>query len=193
MSFDLPLFTLGTLVFPGGRLPLRVFEQRYLDMVKQAIADDTPFGVCAIRSGAETGTPALPHAVGTQVRVVDWDMPQTGILHIETLALERFVIRDTEVTPGGLLIGSVDRVNHETAVAVPDELDLAVEVLRHIVGEYGETRFPPPHPYNDAVWVGYRLAEALPLSLTIKQNMLEMNDAVTRLRLLCEFLKKHIN
>lgn len=193
MSFSLPLFPLNTLVFPGGRLPLRVFEQRYLDMVKQAIADDTPFGVCAIRSGAETGVPALPYAVGTQVRVVDWDMPQTGILHIDTLALERFVIRDTEVKPNGLLIGNVERVNHETAVAIPDELELAVEVLRHIVGEYGDTHFPPPHPFNDAVWVSYRLAETLPLTLSIKQNMLEMNDAVTRLRLLSDFLKKHTN
>jgi hypothetical protein len=60
VSATLPLFPLNTVVFPGGRLPLRVFEQRYLDMVKQAIADNTPFGICAIREGTETGTPAVP-------------------------------------------------------------------------------------------------------------------------------------
>ena len=189
----LPLFPLNTVVFPGGRLPLRIFEQRYLDMVKQAIADNTPFGICAIREGTETGTPAVLHAVGTRVIVTDWDMPQTGILHIDTLAQERFVIRSTRTEPGGLLIGSVEAVSSEAAAAVPDDLELAVEILRHIVGEYGDAHFPAPHEFDNAVWVGYRLSEVLPLKPGIKQSLLEMNDSVTRLRILTEFLKKQIN
>lgn len=189
----LPLFPLNTVVFPGGRLPLRIFEQRYLDMVKQAIADNTPFGICAIREGTETGTPAVPHAVGTRVIVTDWDMPQTGILHIDTLAQERFVIRSTRTEPGGLLIGTVETVSSEAAAVVPDDLELAVEILRHIVGEYGDAHFPAPHEFDNAVWVGYRLSEVLPLKPGIKQSLLEMNDSVTRLRILTEFLKKQIN
>jgi len=189
----LPLFPLNTVVFPGGRLPLRIFEQRYLDMVKQAIADNTPFGICAIREGAETGIPAVPHEVGTRVIVTDWDMPQTGILHIDTLAQERFVIRSTRTEPGGLLIGTVEAVSSEAAVAVPDDLELAVEILRQIINEYGDTHFPAPHEFGNAVWVGYRLSEVLPLKHSIKQNLLEMNDSVTRLRILTEFLKKQIN
>jgi len=189
----LPLFPLNTVVFPGGRLPLRIFEQRYLDMVKQAIADNTPFGICAIREGTETGTPAVPHAVGTRVIVTDWDMPQTGILHIDTLAQERFVIRSTRTEPGGLLIGTVEGVSSEAAAAVPDDLELAVEILRHIVSEYGDAHFPAPHEFDNAVWVGYRLSEVLPLKPGIKQSLLEMNDSVTRLRILTEFLKKQIN
>jgi Lon protease-like protein len=190
---SLPLFPLNTVVFPGGQLPLRIFEQRYLDMVKQAIADDTPFGICAIREGTETGTPAVPYAIGTRVRITDWDMPQTGILHIDTQAQERFVIRSTRTDPSGLLIGSVEAVSSETAIAVPDDFELAVEILRHIIDEYGNAHFPPPHEFDNAVWVGYRLSEVLPLKLSIKQNLLEMNDSVTRLRILTEFLKKQIN
>jgi Lon protease-like protein len=189
----LPLFPLNTVVFPGGRLPLRIFEQRYLDMVKQAIADNTPFGICAIREGTETGTPAVPHAIGTRVLVTDWDMPETGILHIDTLAAERFVIRSTRTEPGGLLIGTVESVSSEAAAAVPDELELAVEILRHIIDEYGDAHFPAPHEFDNAVWVGYRLSEVLPLKLGIKQSLLEMNDSVMRLRILTEFLKKQIN
>jgi hypothetical protein len=192
-SPTLPLFPLNTVVFPGGRLPLRIFEQRYFDMVKQAIADNTPFGICAIRDGAETGTPAVPHDVGTRVHVTDWDMPQTGILHIDTQAQERFVIRSTRTEPGGLLIGSVEAVSSEAAAAVPDDLELAVEILRHIVDEYGDAHFPTPHAFDNAVWVGYRLSEVLPLKLGIKQSLLEMNDSVMRLRILTEFLKKQIN
>ncbi|MCA1977809.1 MAG: LON peptidase substrate-binding domain-containing protein [Thiobacillus sp.] len=193
MPAALPLFPLGTLVFPGGRLPLRVFEQRYLDMVKRAIADDTPFGICAIREGKEVGAPAVPYAVGTRVRIVEWDMPQTGIFHIETEGLDRFVIRSTHTEASGLLIGQVESVSIEAPTAIPEEYELAAEVLEHIVGEYGDARFPPPHAFDDAVWVGYRLSEVLPLSLSIRQNLLEMNDPATRLRILVEILKKHMN
>lgn len=193
MSFELPLFPLNTVVFPGGRLPLRIFEQRYLAMVTRAIADDTPFGICAIRSGAETGAPAVPHPVGTLVRVVDWDMPQTGILHIDTLAQHRFVVRSTRTEPDGLLVGSVEAVSAESAIAVPPDLELAVEILRQVVDRYGEAHFPAPHDFDNAVWVGYRLSEVLPLPLGVRQNLLEMNDAAMRLRLLTEFLKKQTN
>ena len=189
----LPLFPLNTLVFPGGRLPLRVFEQRYLDMVKQAIADNTPFGICAIREGAEVGAPAVPYTIGTRVLITDWDMPQTGILHIDTQAQERFVIRSIHAEPNGLLIGTVESVSVEAASAIPDDLLLAAEILRQIVNEYGDAHFPAPHDFDDAVWVGYRLSEVLPLKLSTKQNLLEMNDSVERLRILSEILKKKIN
>ena len=189
----LPLFPLNTVVFPGGQLPLRIFEQRYLDMIKQAIADETPFGICAIREGAETGTTAVPYDVGTRVRITDWDMPQTGILHIETVAQTRFIIRQQHTEPNGLLIGQVEDVSAEPAVPVPDGLELAVEILRHIIHEYGDAHFPAPHELENAVWVGYRLSEVLPLTLSIKQNLLQMNDGIMRLRILTEFLKKHIN
>ncbi len=189
----LPLFPLNTLVFPGGRLPLRIFEQRYLDMVKQAIADNSPFGICAIREGSEVGAPATPYEIGTRVIVTDWDMPQTGILHIDTQAQERFVIRSTHSEPNGLLIGTVEPVSVEVIAPIPDDLQLAAEILRHIVNEYGDAHFPAPHHFDDAVWVGYRLSEVLPLKLSIKQNLLEMNDSVERLRILSEILKKQIN
>lgn len=192
-QFRLPLFPLQTVLFPGGRLSLKIFEQRYLDMVKQAIADSTPFGICAIREGQETGTPAVPYEVGTLVRITDWDMPQAGILHIETQAAERFVIRRIDTEPNGLLVGAVDDISAEPAIAVPDELELAVEILRHIISDIGASQFPAPFVFDDATWVGYRLSEVLPLKLSIKQNLLEMNDGVTRLRILTEFLKKQIN
>lgn len=193
MSAALPLFPLQTVVFPGGRLPLRVFEQRYIEMVKQAIADDTPFGICAIREGHEVGTPAVPCEVGTLVHITDWDMPEAGILHIDTQARERFVIRDTHTEPSGLIVATVDTVSAEPATAIPDDLMLAVQILRHIVGEFGADRFPAPLAFDDAAWVGFRLSEVLPLKLSTKQNLLEMNDSVTRLRILTEFLKQHTN
>jgi Lon protease-like protein len=193
MNHTIPLFPLNTVVFPGGVQPLRIFEQRYLTMIKQAIADNTAFGICAIREGTETGSPALPYTIGTLVHVTDWDMPQNGILHIDTLAQERFVIRNTQTDSSGLIMGTVESVSPEPAVGIPDDLELAVEILRHIIDEYGNAHFPAPHAFDNAVWVGYRLSEVLPLKLSIKQDLLEMNDSVMRLRILTEFLKKQVN
>ncbi|MEW5967573.1 MAG: LON peptidase substrate-binding domain-containing protein [Pseudomonadota bacterium] len=192
-QLSLPLFPLQTVVFPGGRLPLRVFEQRYIEMVKQAIADNTPFGICAIREGQEVGTPAVPCEVGTLVHITDWDMPESGILHIDTQARERFIVRSTRTEPSGLIVGTVDAVSAEPATAIPEDLALAVQILRHIVGEVGVDRFPAPLAFDDAAWVGFRLSEVLPLKLSVKQNLLEMNDSVMRLRILAEFLKQHVN
>lgn len=190
---ELPLFPLNTVVFPDGRLPLKIFEQRYLDMIKRAIAENAPFGICAIREGHEVGAPAVPYAVGTRVRVGEWDMPQTGILQVEVQAEERFVIRERRVASDGLIVGTVDDVSAEAPAAIPPDLTLTVEVLRHVIREHGETHFPAPHDFGNAVWVGYRLSEVLPLKLSARQDLLEMNDSVTRLRILAEFVKRHIN
>lgn len=193
MNAMLPLFPLNTVAFPGGLLPLRIFEQRYMDMVKKAIADRTPFGICAIREGKEVGAPALPYDVGTRVQVTDWEMPQTGILHIKTQALERFVIRSTESDAQGLLSGKVDDIGAESRIAVPNDLRMAVDILRHIMEQVGADAFPEPLQFDNAVWVGYRLSEVLTLKLSVKQSLLEMNDSITRLRILNEFLKRQIS
>lgn len=192
MTATLPLFPLNTVVFPGGRLPLRIFEQRYMDMVKQAIAERRPFGICAIREGSEVGAPAVPYDVGTRVEVTDWEMPQTGILHITTRALERFVVRSRQSDAKGLLVGEVDEITPEPHSRVPEDMRMVVDILRHIMEQVGMEAFPAPQQLDNAAWVGYRLAEVLTLKLSVRQNLLEMNDSVTRLRILHEFLKRQI-
>ncbi len=193
MTYSLPLFPLQTVVFPGGLLPLRVFEPRYMDMVTQAIADRAAFGICAIREGRDIDVTAKHYTVGTRVQVMDWDMPQPGILHIQTQALERFVVRSSHSEPNGLRVGEVDDLSAEPAMALPEELILGAEVLYQIVNELGIDKFARPHDYNNATWVSYRLSEVLPLKLSVRQNLLEMNDSVARLTILTEFLKKQTN
>jgi Lon protease-like protein len=184
----LPLFPLATVLFPGGRLPLKIFEQRYLDLVKQCLADNGTFGLCGIREGQEVGEPAVPFAVGTEVRIVEWDMPQTGMFEIVVEGLDRYVARSWSPDDKGLLVGEVEAVSREQPCAVPEALRLCAEVLRHATLAH----LPPVSEpqYEDAVWVGYRLSEMLPFKLSVKQDLLEMNDSVTRLRLLDQFLRK---
>lgn len=193
MTYSLALFPLQTVVFPGGLLPLRVFEPRYMDMVTQAIADGAAFGICAIREGRDIDPAAKHYALGTRVHVMDWDMPQPGILHIQTQALERFVVRSSHSESNGLRIGEVDNVNPEPSMAVPADLALGAEVLYQIINELGAEKFAQPHDYSNATWISYRLSEVLPLKLSVRQNLLEMNDSIARLTILTDFLKKQTN
>lgn len=184
----LPLFPLSTVLFPGGRMPLKIFEQRYIDLIKHCLADDTTFGLCGIREGHEVGEPAIPYEVGTEARIVEWDMPQPGIFHIIVEGIERYVARKWAADDKGLLVAEIEPVSVEPPCALPEELRLCAEVLKHT---HQVTDSPSSGmPYHDAVWVGYRLSELLPFKLSIKQDLLEMNDAITRLRLLDQFLRK---
>jgi len=184
----LPLFPLAAVLFPGGRMPLKIFEQRYLDLIKACLADDTTFGLCGIREGSETGEPAIPYEVGTEARIVEWDMPQPGIFHVVVEGLERYVARTWETKSNGLLIAEVESVSREKPCNIPGELRLCAEVLKHLLTD---NRIEPPQPhYDDAVWVGYRLSELLPFKRKVKQDLLEMNDSITRLRIIDQFLRQ---
>ncbi len=188
----LPLFPLRTVLFPGGLLPLKVFEQRYIDMATACLADERPFGVCLITHGDEGARPgaAAPElsTVGTTARITNWDMPHLGILHVATVGGTRFAIERHFAEPSGLVIGEVKEIAAEPAVALTPGQWPLVRLLELIATRVGPENFPEEPDYGDASWVGYRLAEFLPLPLPIKQSMLEINDAGVRLGVLQKFL-----
>ena len=186
--FELPLFPLNAVLFPGGILPARVFEQRYMDMTKACLRDDVPFGVCLIKDGGEVGAPAIPHEIGCLAKITDWDMQQLGVLNIKALGLRRFRVLETRTQSDDLIVASAQLLPIEPPLELPPEHAACAGVLRHIIERVGEDKFEAPLNYNDAVWLGYRLAEVLPLKLSVKQNMLEMNDSVVRLEVLHRFL-----
>ena len=168
------------MLFPGGRLPLRIFEQRYLEMIKVAIKDQSPFGVCLIREGAEVGGPATPAEVGTLARITTWDMPQLGVLHITTRGEQRFRIRSRTVQPDGLARAAVDVLREERDEPVPQALASLVGLLERVIEQHPEL-LEHPHRLDSCAWVGARLVELLPLPLEAKQALLELDDARERL------------
>jgi len=191
---SLPLFPLRTVLFPGGLLPLKVFENRYVEMTKACMRDDRPFGVCLITQGAEVAQPdgALPQfeSIGTLARITNFDMPQLGILHVQTHGLTRFEVRSHSVDSTGLVIGEVTTIGAEPSHPLPETYAPLAKILGVIAARLGPENFPATTAYGDASWVGYRLAELLPLPLTIKQRMLEVNDANVRLTALNQFLER---
>jgi len=190
----LPLFPLRTVLFPGGVLPLKVFETRYVEMTKRCLKDEQPFGVVLITQGEEVATrdgpPPTFASIGTLARIVDWDMPQLGILHVSTVGLTRFRVERHEVDAAGLVTADVAPIATEPAQPLAASFEPLARLLELIASRVGPENFPTERPYDDASWVGYRLAELLPLPLHIKQTMLEINDAGVRLNVLQQFLQK---
>ena len=188
MSEEHFIFPLGTVLFPGGILPLKIFEQRYIEMTKACLRDNRPFGVCLIREGHEVGAPAVPEGVGCLATIESWDMPQLGVFQLVTRGDERFRLVESQVAGNGLMSGSIERLGPDTPAA---EVDSACRsVLKLVIERVGAERFPAPIELDDASWVGYRLAEVLPLDPPVRQQLLELQDAGERLDRLREILIK---
>lgn len=168
------------MLFPGGRLPLRIFETRYMDMAKRCLRDGTPFGVCAIREGAEVGTPATPYEVGTLARIVQWDMPQLGLLQVVALGERRFRIVERSLQRDGLALARVTLLEEEADSPVPVASAHCARLLERLL-EREPDLFAAPHRLDSSAWVSARLAEVLPLPLEVRQSLLELDSGAARL------------
>ncbi|SEQ42001.1 hypothetical protein SAMN05421693_13016 [Ectothiorhodospira magna] len=179
---ELPLFPLNTVLFPGGVLPLRIFETRYIDMVRHCLRSDAPFGVILIREGAQTGASSAIHGVGTWGQIVDWEQRPDGLLGITIQGEMRFRVERTWVQKDGLLLGEV--IEHPMPaddVALPGEFLPLADLLQRLL-----QALPPPYcdmvgSFDRCGWVGARLTELMPFDPAQKQALLEMDDALARL------------
>jgi Lon protease-like protein len=191
-----PLFPLGSVLFPGGRLPLRIFEQRYMDMAKACFKESGSFGICLIAAGEEVARPgekpAEPHSVGTLAHIADWDMQQLGVLDIVAQGGERFRLKRHWAEPSGLLCGEVELIESPPVLPVPGSYARLVPLLRAIIDDLGAaTPGAPaaPHRFFDAGWLGMRYAEVLPIPLVARQKLLEIEDSIDRLEIIYRFLE----
>lgn len=178
---QIPLFPLNTVLFPGGPLPLRIFEPRYLDMLSRCMKDDAPFGVLLIREGEEVG-PATTWDVGTLAKVTDWYQGSDGILGVTAIGIERFRLLAAERQPDGLNIGEVEILPDLPSQALPAEYAPLVKILAHVLDEFGLLYEGLDRHYDDAVWVAYRVIEVLPVPLEQKQACLESCDILDCLK-----------
>lgn len=185
---DIHIFPLNTVLFPDGLLPLKVFEQRYIEMTKACLSENRPFGVCLIKEGREVGTAAVPEPVGCLAAIEHWDMPRLGVFQLVARGGGRFRIREMRVAPNHLISAEVEPIPPDAAAGEVDPF--CREVLQAIIDKVGAERFSTPLRLDDAAWIGYRLAEVLPLEANVKQELLELTDAGTRLERLHALLVK---
>ena len=186
---QIPLFPLNTVLFPGGPLPLRLFEARYLDMISRCMKDDAPFGVLLIRDGHEAG-PATTHHVGTLARVTDWYQGSDGLLGITAIGGERFRLCSSERQHDGLNVGEVELLEAVASFALPDEHQSLKPILESVLNDLGRLYEDLERQYDDAVWVAWRFVEILPIDLEEKQALLESADITRCLRRVEEVLHR---
>jgi hypothetical protein len=207
------LFPLSTVLFPRGVLPLRVFEARYLDMVRDCMREGTVFGVCLItdpRASEVSRTTSLAD-VGCLARIDAWDMKQLGLLHIRAVGQQRFRLLQQETQADGLAIGEVELIDPDDDAPVPPEhrpcVDLLSRILDDMRAQLAERRvsddapeqndvlsqlpFAEPYHMDSSAWVSNRLCEVLPVPLKAKQKLMELTDAPTRLQIVHTYLKQH--
>lgn len=198
----LPLFPLRTVLFPGGVLPLRVFETRYVDMVRERMKAQAPFGVISIRSGSEVGKAAEPSTVGTLAHIVEWDMPELGVLLLETRGGERFKVIETRVQANQLIVARVDILTTTTAVLCDSVLPVCGDMLETVISDFMDQAreqsdatfvnpFPEPHQLHSPGWVANRWSEMLPITLEEKQALLEIQDDGARLLKIEQYLHEN--
>ncbi|MFM2399905.1 MAG: hypothetical protein RL341_2062 [Pseudomonadota bacterium] len=198
----LPLFPLSTVLFPGGSLPLRIFEARYMDMVKSAVKHKSVFGIVLIAKGKEVGDAAMPEAIGCTARIDAMDMNEPGILLITVRGEQRFKIQSTERLPNGLLIGDVDWIDADELLPITGEFDPCRKLLARIIHDMEESiqalpeaergmaqRLAQPHYMDDAGWVANRITEVLPVPNAAKQKLMELQDPIARLTIVRQFLQ----
>lgn len=184
---QVPLFPLNTVLFPGGPLPLRIFEPRYLTMVSDCVKADSPFGVLLIRDGHEAG-PATTYEVGTLARITDWYQGSDGLLGVTAVGLQRFRVISSFREANGLNIGNIEVLPDEPAVQIPDEYRSMPNILAGVLDDLGRLYESLERRMDDASWVTSRFVEILPIDLEQKQQCLESSDPVDRLRIVQELL-----
>ena len=185
---EIPLFPLQTVLFPGGPLPLRIFEPRYVDMISRCLKSGIGFGVLLIRSGDETGS-ASTHDLGTVATIVDWDQLNDGTLGVVVLGGARFLLRSARRQDDGLRLGVVELLEPEPVASLPERFRDMARLLEGVFEDLGPHYRHVTPDFGDAGWVGCRLAELLPIELEQKQHCLELFDPVGRLEYLEPLLK----
>ena len=184
----LPLFPLQTVLVPGAVLDLRIFERRYLDMVRECGRSGSGFGVCLILEANEAGTPAAPAAFGTEAIIEDFGTTPDGLLSLRVRGQRRFHVTNMRARDSGLLMGDVQfRSDAAVSTRLRPEHALLAELLRRILAQVTDGKSDPePALLEDAAWIGWRLAEWLPLSLAQQQALLQLDDPHARLQQLLD-------
>jgi Lon protease-like protein len=186
---EIALFPLGTVLFPGGLLPLRIFETRYVDMVGRCMRQNETFGVVLINAGSETSSQVETAAMGTSARIIDFQTLDDGLLGLLCRGEMRFQIGQRSQRSDGLNLADVEWIPDPTGIVIDRKYDSLVKVLREALSRLSNLSQFIELRYDDATWVSYRLAELLPLPVNLQQKLLQIQDPNERLELLAPLIE----
>ncbi len=204
----LPLFPLRNVLFPGGYLPLRIFEVRYLDMIGRSHKAGTPFGVVCLTHGAEVNSAPVSgmpsgdgyaneefHLDGTLAQITRLERPNPGLMMIRCTGAQRFRVCSSEKLKHGLWMAEVELLPDDVAVPVPADLENTAFALQELLrglserlGDPDEMPLQPPFQWDDCGWLANRWAELLPLDIQQKQRLMSLDNPILRLELVTDLL-----
>jgi Lon protease-like protein len=207
----LPLFPLSTVLFPGGVLPLRIFEARYMDMARDCLRDGVSFGVCMIADpkAKEASRNVSIVDIGCSAEIGAWDMRQLGLLHVRAVGRQRFRILESRTEGNGLKVAEVAWIEDDTDAPIAPEHAPCVDLLRRVFDDLraqaaerrreavqdddvlAQLPFEEPFRMDSSSWVSNRLCEVLPVPLKAKQKLMELGDGRARLEIVNTYLKQH--
>ena len=212
---SLPLFPLGSVLYPGGLLPLRIFEVRYLDMIGKCHKNGAPFGVVSLTAGSEVRKPQPGKSgkadkpdgdgfaseefcdTGTLATITEFSIPQPGLMVIRCVGAQRFKINNREKLKHGLWIADVERIDDDMAVSVPEDLKPCANSLGKLIKSLQQRNIPAnqmplmsPYQLDDCGWVANRWCELLPLPLELKQRLMALDNPLVRLELISDILER---
>jgi uncharacterized protein len=196
MAYSLPLFPLNVVVCPGGLVPLKIFEARYLDMVKNCLRDKTSFAIVAVLPEGTTDSEGnFPFAnVGTSMHIVDADVDTVGMMLIRCVGKHRVKVESFDQQNDGLIIGQVTDIQNDLKMDLPDDLKFSGEVLRQllealVLRDTHPDRLPlKPYNLKDVAWVANRWVELIDLPLLEKQRLMQLDSPIVRLELIQDIL-----
>ena len=198
---SLPLFPLGSVLFPDGLLALRVFEVRYLHMVRKCHETGAPFGVVSLSEGREVRQAGVAderfHDVGTLAVIEQLDNPQPGLITVLCRGIQRFRITERHHSTHGLWTADIVQLDEDLTVAVPDDLQKTADALAQVLQTLRQRNpdipnaiTPTPAQLNDCAWVANRWCELLPVPMELKQRMMELGIPLVRLELVGDVLER---
>ena len=206
---SLPLFPLGTVLYPGGLLPLRIFEVRYLDMIAKCRKTGAPFGVVCLTRGSEVRKADASNpsgngfaqedfnAVGTLATITELSVPQPGLMIIRCEGAQRFRISNREKLKHGLWVADVTRLEDDMPVKIPDDLQASATALGKLINSLQQRHVPneqmpvvAPYRLDDCGWVANRWCELLPMPLELKQRLMALDNPLVRLELVSDILER---
>jgi Lon protease-like protein len=187
----LPLFPLGTVLFPGGPLTLRIFEPRYVEMVGRCMKEMTGFGVVLLVQGREAGKGTIATAaIGTEAKIVDFYQLDDGLLGLTCVGQRRFRLKRAWRQDNGLNMGEVEDLPADPELEIPDDCAHLPSMLQRLFPKLGDPYSFVEQRWHDAGWVANRVAEISPLDVETKQALLQMDDPLSRLRELAPMVRE---
>ena len=198
---SLPLFPLASVLFPDGVLALRVFEVRYLDMVRKCHQTGAPFGVVSLTQGSEVRRAGAPdeqfHDVGTLAVIEQLASPQPGLITLVCKGTERFRSTQRNHLVHGLWIASVSQLDRDLSIPIPEDLKKTATALTQVLHTLHArdalnpaAKLPTPEQLDDCGWVANRWCELLPVPMELKQRLMELDNPLVRLELVGDVLER---